>query len=279
MKVSVILSTYNSPEWLGKVVLGYSVQTHRDFELIIADDGSTQETTLLIHRLRKQTGLTINHVWHEDCGFRKCTILNKAILASSCEYLVFSDGDCIPRWDFVATHVEFAQQGYLLSGGAVRLPMALSKQIAAEDILSRRVTDLRWLAAHGLLDPKRLLKTVEVRGLTRLLDALTTTQATWNGGNASTWKSEILRVNGYDERMEHGGLDRELGDRLVNAGLKCKQIRHRAVCLHLDHGRPYAREDALRRNLAIRQETQCSKAVWTPYGIDRHLGEVRRRAA
>lgn len=96
MRVSVILSTYNAPEWLEKVVWGYSVQSRRDFDVLVADDGSTYETSLLVHRLRRQTGLNIHHVWHEDRGFRKCTILNRAIEAATGDYLIFSDGDCIP---------------------------------------------------------------------------------------------------------------------------------------------------------------------------------------
>ncbi|MDX5328696.1 MAG: glycosyltransferase, partial [Marinobacter sp.] len=76
----MIISTYNSPEWLEKVLWGYSAQTHKDFEIIIADDGSKDETRQLIDRMRDETGLTITHVWQEDDGFQKCRILNKAVL-------------------------------------------------------------------------------------------------------------------------------------------------------------------------------------------------------
>ena len=100
MNLSVIISTYNSPQWLEKVLWGYSVQTHHRFELIIADDGSTAETRELVDRMRADTGLTIKHVWQEDDGFRKCRILNKAVLEADADYLVFTDGDCIPRNDF-----------------------------------------------------------------------------------------------------------------------------------------------------------------------------------
>jgi glycosyltransferase involved in cell wall biosynthesis len=269
MRTSVIVSTYNAPEWLEKVVWGFAVQSRRDFELIIADDGSTEATALLIQDLAEQTGLEIGHVWHEDRGFRKCAILNKAIERARADYLVFSDGDCIPRWDFVETHLRFARPGVLLSGGAVRLPMALSESITVDDVVSRRATDLRWLIAHGMPLSPKLLKLAARPMFSRLLDTLTTTRATWNGGNASAWKSDVLRVNGYDERMGHGGLDRELGERLVNAGVRSKQLRYRAVCVHLDHARGYARPDALERNLAIRHETRNSKSSWTPYGIEK----------
>lgn len=96
MKLSVIITTYNSPVWLEKVLWGYSVQTHKDFEIVIGDDGSRDDTRETIDRLRKETGLTIKHIWQEDKGFRKCRILNKAILQADAPYLVFTDGDCIP---------------------------------------------------------------------------------------------------------------------------------------------------------------------------------------
>ncbi len=150
MRISVIISTYNQPAWLEKSIWGFAAQTHRDFELVIADDGSTEETRKLIDRLQGETSLSIRHVWHEDRGFRKCTILNRATIAAEAEYLVFTDGDCIPRRDYLAQHARFAEPGYYLSGGIVRLPMALSRLISNDDIVAGRAHDLAWLRAQGL---------------------------------------------------------------------------------------------------------------------------------
>ena len=269
MRVSVIMSTYNAPDWLEKVLWGFSIQNHRHFEILVADDGSTEETTHRIGRMRRETGMTIRHIWHEDRGFRKCAILNKAIRAAQADYLVFTDGDCIPRWDFLWQHVRLARPGWMLSGGAVRLPMELSHLIAKEDILCRRATDPKWLLDNGLGRNKKLRMLTCGPRLAAFLDGITTTRATWNGGNSSAWKSDILRVNGYDERMEHGGLDRELGERLMNAGLRARQLRHRAVCVHLDHARGYANQEALSRNLVIRDNTRRQSVVRTPHGIQK----------
>jgi glycosyltransferase involved in cell wall biosynthesis len=271
MRVSVILSTYNAAPWLEKAILGYACQTHRNFELLVADDGSTDETAACIERLRRETGLALRHVWHADRGFRKCTILNKAVAASSADYLVFSDGDCIPRRDFLAAHITLAKPGRFLSGGTVRLPLPLSQRITAHDVLGGRATGPAWLLAHGLGWNKRLRMLTCGLGLAAFLDAVTTTRATWNGCNASGWKADLLRVNGFDERMEWGGEDRELGERLVNAGVRGRQVRHRAVCVHLDHARPYVRTEALAFNRAIREETRRSRSTWTPYGIEQPL--------
>ena len=102
MKISVIITTYNAEKWLQKVLLGYSVQTEDDFEIIIADDGSTSKTKELLDTFTSKFKYPIIHVWHEDDGFQKSTILNKAFLQSNSDYLLFPDGDCIPRQDFVA---------------------------------------------------------------------------------------------------------------------------------------------------------------------------------
>ena len=269
MRVSVILSTYNAPDWLEKVLWGYSAQSFREFEILIADDGSNDDTPERIESMRKATGMTIHHVWHEKSGFRKCTILNKAIDQASGDYLVFSDGDCVPRHDFMRQHVRLARPNALLSGGAVRLPMDLSHLISKDDILSRRFTSPWWLLRHGLGRNKKFRMLLCGSFTGTIADVFTTTRATWNGGNASAWKSDILRVNGYDERMEHGGLDREMGERLVNAGIKPRQIRHRAICLHLEHARGYVNQKARERNHEIRRITREERITHTPYGIRR----------
>src|SRR5262245_45811163 len=215
MRLSVILSTYNQPAWLEKVILGYAAQTHQDFELVIADDGSDDATHRVIDHLRDETGLTIRHVWHEDLGFRKCTILNRAIVESTADYLVFSDGDCVPRHNFLATHVRHARPGRFLSGGYFKLPMNVSHAITNDDVLFQRVTEARWLRKRGLPRSRKLLK-LTAGPLGGLFDFATTTCATWNGHNSSGWKADIVRVNGFDERMEWGAEDREMGERLMN---------------------------------------------------------------
>ena len=267
MRISVILSTYNQPRWLEKSIWGYAVQSHRDFELLVADDGSTDDTRRVIDRLKHETGLRIKHVWHEDRGFRKCTILNAAIVEASGDYLVFSDGDCIPRWDFLATHARHARPGSFLSGGYFKLPLELSQKIASGDIVHRRVTSAAWLRAHGLRWSPKTLKVSAGPRLSKWLDLVTTTKATWNGHNSSGWKADIARVNGFDERMEWGGEDREMGERLMNLGIRGTRIRYQAICVHLDHARGYVRQEALERNLEIRRQTRTTRATWTAHGI------------
>lgn len=267
MFVSVILSTYESPDWLTKVIWGYAAQTHRQFELVIADDGSSPGTAQRIEKLRRATQLSLHHVWQVKQGFGKCRILNRAIRAAAADYLVFSDGDCIPRADFLAQHVRLAAPGRMLSGGMFRLPRALSERISVDDIFSGRFTDVRWLIRRGHMRNHKLLLLTPRGRVATLFDKLTTTRATFNGHNASVWKNDVLRVNGFDERLGYGGLDREMGERLVNAGVRPMQIRHRAVCVHLDHPRNYVDPAVVANNHKIRAENRRINAQWTPYGI------------
>jgi glycosyltransferase involved in cell wall biosynthesis len=265
--ISVIFTTYNSLDWLEKVIWGFSCQTLQPDEIIIADDGSTDETRVRIDQLRTATKLNIIHVWHEDEGFRKTLILNKAIVASTGDYLIFTDGDCVPRNDFVATHMHYAESGYLLSGGYFKLPMQASSAISKGDVLSGSCFDVDWLKKHGLQKTYKTVK-LSARGWQkRLFNAMTPTGATWNGHNASGWRSDIIATNGFDTRMQYGGEDRELGERMFNMGIKAKQIRYSAVCIHLDHARSYITQDALDKNRTIRDATHKNKSTRTEFGI------------
>lgn len=274
-RVSVVLSTYNSPDWLEKTLHGYAVQTFSDFEVIVADDGSTQETTLLLERLKRQLGLNLCHEWQPDEGFRKTRIMNRAIEAARGEYLVFSDGDCVPRRDFVEVHAAFAEPGRFLSGGCLRLPLPLSQQLEHDDIAIGRAFHPRWLRERGVPGEFRFRAMARGAKISALANRLTTTRPTWNGHNASGWREDLVRVNGFDERMGYGGEDRELGERLMNAGLRPRQVRFSAICLHLDHSRGYVSQEQWDRNNQIRRQTRDVRAVWTDYGIQQASIEPR----
>lgn len=266
-KISVIVSTYNAEEWLEKVLWGFNCQIFKDFEVVIADDGSGLGTKGLIEKLSKKVFYPLIHVWHEDDGFQKSKILNKAIAACNADYIIMTDGDCIPREDFVHVHYINKEPGYFISGGYYMLPMNISKAIDLGDIEKQRCFNINWLKEKGIPKTFKNNKLTASGFISKLLNTITPTNASWNGHNSSGWKKDILNVNGFDERMQYGGQDRELGERLVNYGIRSKQLRYSAVCVHLDHKRGYKTPESIAKNLAIRKETKASKAVWTFYGI------------
>ncbi len=269
--VTVILSTYNSPDYLEKVLWGYACQTDRDFDIVVADDGSSAETAARIDTLRGATGLELRHVWQEDRGFRKCRILNEAIRDAPGEYLILSDGDCVPRRDFVAVHRRLAARGRFLSGGYLKLPAEASAAVSRESVESGSAFDIRWLEQRGLRRSKRTLKLTAEGRLAAVLDAVVPTPATWNGHNSSAWKVDVVAVNGFDERMGYGGEDGEMGDRLRNRGVRPRRIRYRAKCLHLHHSRGYVTAEMLERNRSIRAETRRRRRTFTPCGMERSV--------
>ncbi|MBC7524975.1 MAG: glycosyltransferase family 2 protein [Flavobacterium sp.] len=267
--ISIIISTYNSPEWLAKVLYGYNTQTFRNFEVIIADDGSDKRTLECLEQIKKELFFPIIHVWHEDNGFQKTVILNKAILASTTDYILMTDGDCIPREDFVEQHIKFREENHFISGGYFKLPMDLSNKIDKNDIYSGKCFELNWLKKNGIKISFKNNKIIANGIKSWFLNFVTPTTPSWNGHNASGWKSDFLAVNGFDERMQYGGEDREFGERLVNNGVKAKQIRYSTVCIHLDHARGYVKPEMIQKNIQIRKETKEFKKTWTEYGIQK----------
>jgi glycosyltransferase involved in cell wall biosynthesis len=269
--VAVILSTYNAPEWLALTLHGYVHQTDADFQIVIADDGSNDATRKLVEEFQATTSLNIKHVWHPDDGFQKCLILNKAIQAADADYLILSDGDCIPRNDFIAVHKAEAEEGYFLSGGYFKLPFKTSHQVTPEIIEAGACFASRWLTSNGVRRNLKLLKLTQSKILRALCNGTTPTKRTWNGHNASCFKKDALKVNGFDERMRYGGQDVEFGFRLKNSGLRAKQIRYSAICVHLEHERGYCNASDLALNMQIRKATLSEQPLTTAFGIQKEI--------
>ncbi len=277
--ISVVVSTYNAEDWLRKVLAGYARQAHRDFEVIVADDGSRRATAELVAQLAADYPVPLRHLWHEDDGYRRQEILNKAIPLAAHDYVLFTDGDCIPRSDFLAVHARLAEPGRFLSGGYCKLGMALSTRISLDDIASGRCFEPAWVRSHERLGGSNRRKLGAGPLAARVLDAITTAGATFNNCNSSAWKADLLAVNGYDERMKYGGADRELGERLERHGIRGKQVRHRAVCVHLDHARGYKTEASMQANRAIRVQAREARLRWTPHGIEKPCGGTGQLAS
>ena len=264
---SVIISTYNQPEWLAFVLHSYSIQTVNNFEIIVADDGSDKRTKTLVEQFSAQTKIKLIHVWQEDDGFQKTKILNKAIVASNSEYLIFTDGDCIARNDFVETHLNLRRKKCALSGGYFKLDESVSNTITNEIISEQDCFNTDWLLKHGQSKSFKLNKLSASKIKAKFLNTVTPTKATFDGMNVSCFKADIVSVNGFDERLQYGGEDREVGERMMNNGIQFLQIRYSAICVHLFHERPYKNEEILKKNNAIRKETKQNKARFTDFGI------------
>lgn len=266
--LAVILSTYNWPSALERVLWAYAGQTRKDFQLVVADDGSGPETADVIARVRDATKLDIVHVWHEDRGFRKSEILNRAIVAADGDYLIFSDGDTIPSPRLVELHGRFAEPGRFLAGAYVKLNARASDAITVDVVREGKATSLPWLVRHGYRPGKRVLRWAGPGPVGWLLDHTTPTPARWHGNNASTWRKHIVEANGFDMEMGYGGQDAALGDRLENLGVRPKRIRHRVPAVHLWHERPWRDPEGMRRNMDIRRRIRERGEVRATRGIE-----------
>lgn len=264
---SVIISTYNTPSSLEKSIWGYQSQTFTDFEIIIADDGSTQETADLVQTFKDQ-GMCITHLWQEDQGFRKNRILNQAIVAARSPYCIFTDGDCIPRFDLIESHARLRRKNqFLVAGSHVSLPKKFHEQIGKNDICSSDVFQKQWLEAQGHHSRKNLFR-ISVHPLIRpILDRVTHRAGVFTGNGSSVWRADAMAVNGFDERLGYGGEDKDFGLRLISAGIQSRMSKFSLISLHLDHPKPYLDVNVIAKNKAHLQQIKKDKTKWTDYGI------------
>jgi glycosyltransferase involved in cell wall biosynthesis len=268
MKASVIFTTYNQPDWLEKTFWGFYCQSEKDFEVVVADDGSNHATRCLVEQLRAQAPFPVKYIWQPDEGFRKCAILNKAILQASSDYLIFTDGDCIPRADFVEEHLRCKRPGHYLSGGYFKLPRSVSAAITQQDVEEQRVFDLDWLKAQGVALGKRALKMRLAQSqFGAFFNAILPTKSSFNGHNASCYKTDAIKVNGFNEAMEYGGLDIEFGVRLRNSGVQPRLVRYSTVTMHLDHDRAYATPEMRARSAAVKANTKAKRLAYCEQGL------------
>ena len=266
MKLSVILGMDRDSECIERVLWGYFRQSHRDFEILIADDGSAGDLEPQLARWRCDTGLSVASLCDESQPPHRAAAVNQAIQRAKGTYLVFSYAHCIPRWDFLQAHARLARRGQYIVGGNLTLPPDLSRGITKEDVVSGRATDFRWLNAGGLAESGARILQYDPHWA-RLWDFIAGTRVEWSSANASCWKADLIEANGLDERVEYVASDQELGQRLRNGGIRGRQGRHRAVCLQLHHPRLHLRREVAERGWELFGQVQRSRASWTSYGI------------
>lgn len=231
MKIEVILAAYNRADFTRLTLDGYGRQHDTDFAVAIADDGSTDETRALIERYRGR--LAIRHLWQEDTGFRKARIVNRAIATSAADYLILSDNDCIPGRHFVGDHRQAARPGSFVTGRRVDLgPRPTAELLAAKSPDPER---LPWLLRHAL---RGNLKRFE-----KALRPPAWVQRVWSGkqigalgANLAVWRTDLLRINGFDEDFQgYGQEEVDLEWRLLAAGVARRSLLGRGVLFHLHH--------------------------------------------
>ena len=239
LKLCVIVTTYNQPAHLDRCLQSLACQTVRDFEVVVADDGSGPETAKVINDWKIRIEQPVTHVWQPDLGFRKTRILNKAMAATGADYLVFLDGDCLAQPDFLAVHLGQARAGHYLAGSCIRLDRRMNQKIDRETIRSGKAFSHSWLIANCRCVNRRHLRLSLARPVRNWLNTHTTTAPHWIGLNSSCFRADALSINGFDNRFSYGFEDADFGNRLENHGVVGINVRWTANVLHLYHERPY----------------------------------------
>lgn len=232
--VSVVVSTYNRPKALHLVLDGLSRQKLRPSQIVIGDDGSRSETAYVIEGWRSR-GLPVEHCWHEDLGFRKTIILNRALQRVKNPYTIFLDGDCIPLDHFVEDHIVFSGHGRLLAGSRILASEAFTHELesGAENCLGRPLR--YWLVKKTMSATNRWMPRVRFPdGPWRNIRALD-----WRavrGCNFSAPTRDLIATGGFDEKiLGWGREDSELAVRLINSGVRVKLLGYAGLVLHLWH--------------------------------------------
>ncbi|MBE1162314.1 glycosyltransferase family 2 protein [Dyella acidiphila] len=271
-KVSLIVITYNWPQALKQVLLSVAAQTRLPDEVIVADDGSTEDTRQLVASMAAAFPVPLRHIWQEDLGFRAARCRNRGIAASHGDYIVLIDGDMVLHPAFIADHLMLAEPGYFLQGGRFKTSARETERLLADG----RPVFAPWADADfQVFDGIRRLYAFRAPGLARWKAKAR------NGGrvmscNMSFWREDLWRVNGFDERMEgYGAEDRELVARLENAGLRRRQLKWCALAAHLEH-KTRAQVDVNDMSLPnnrVYRATITERITRCELGIDRHLGD------
>jgi glycosyltransferase involved in cell wall biosynthesis len=265
--VSLIVSFYNKVDYLKRILAALERQSFRDFEVIIADDGSTQDVVAEVIRLQDVSPIPIQHVWHEDIGFRKTTILNAAIMASRSGYLIFMDGDCIPHSKFIEEHYANREPTTVLAGRRANLSKKLADLLTEENIRSGIMDqgfELKVLLDGIFGSSSHTIKGtyVSTPWLRRFLNRKVTGVL---GSNFSIHKSDMLEINGFDERYKAPavGEDTDIEARLRWNNVRVKMVKNMAVQYHFDH--PKLKRSQV--NEDIFKEVLRERKAYTPFGI------------
>jgi len=265
-QISVIISVYNRFDYLQLVFAGLERQSLLNFEVILADDGSDNQFVDGLNNIIPSLPFHINHIWHEDKGFRKNKILNKAVVAANSDHLVFMDGDCVPHSEFLNEHFKYRKKNICLTGRRVNLSEKITRRLSPGIVKKGYLENQTMhLIFDGLFGKSAYVEKgfyVESKFLRNLLNRKIRGLL---GCNFSIYKEDLLQINGFDERYEAPsiGEDSDIQYRLELAGTKIKSLNNIAVQYHLYH----KLQERLQVNLDLFNKIKEEKLAFTPYGI------------
>ena len=260
--ISLIISTYNNPRFLELVLISVLKQKLLPQEVVIADDGSREETKELIEIYKKIFPIPLLHVWHEDKGYRLSSIKNKAVAIAASEYVIFIDGDLLLHPLFIFDYQKSIHRGYILVASRAFLSKSFTQVL-----LNQKSCFVKF---HRGNFEQNMASAVRIPWLHHLIKGSTTYKGA-RGGLMGFFKKDYVSVNGLDEAfIGWGREDSDLFVRLLNSGIKRKNIKFAAITYHLWH--PILSRDSLSTNDALLQKSIDAQSKWCKKGVDQYLG-------
>jgi glycosyltransferase involved in cell wall biosynthesis len=265
--IGIIIPTYERAEALALVLDSLMAQTYRHFKVVVADDGSRIQTRKLVERVARDGHLPLTHIWQEDQGYRLAAIRNRAIAAIDTEYLIFIDGDCLARPNFVARHARLAERGWFVRGSRVSLGRTLTNEVLTRNARVHEWNTLRWLTQRLRRRADRFtpLLSVPLGPLRKILPHA------WDGAkgcNLAVWRDDALAINGFDESYKGWGAeDNDFVVRLIKRGIYRKDGRYAVPVLHLWHPQRTPESD----NYDRFAKRRAGLGSWIERGINQYL--------
>lgn len=242
MKTAVVITTYNNPRLLGICLKSLTLQTVCDFDVYVADDGSTVETRLKIESFRGMLPGLLEHIWHEDKGYRKAEINNLAFKRlSAYDVVICIDHDVLLNRHFVEDHVNQHryQKNLLFMGRRVDLGPELSVKISEDNVSDYNDgINVSLIRSQMNDDSRNVFRSIRIapgclRSLLkrdRVFDLL--------GSNFSISRELLFRLNGFNEDLKsYWGEDGDLFIRARNSGARLRGSKSIAIQLHVWHKR------------------------------------------
>ncbi|MDN5125821.1 glycosyltransferase [Aliarcobacter butzleri] len=263
-KCSIIISVYKDTDSLDLILESLCNQTIIPDEIIISEDGNSIEMSDYVKVAKeKYKKLDINHLFQEDIGWRKNIALNRAILASKYEYLIFIDGDCVPFDDFIENHLGQATKRIVLAGKRVELGENITREIRSKKLTVSKLTNNYWLYVIKLINDKtRHLEDILHISYKSFLSPYIKKEVNYIiGCNWSAFKEDILEINGFDETytLPSVGEDVDLGWRFRGLGIELKSCRYNANLVHLYHKKRFDSSQGIINNAILKKNFDANK--------------------
>ncbi|MCT7562107.1 glycosyltransferase [Aliarcobacter butzleri] len=263
-KCSIIISVYKDTDSLDLILESLCNQTIIPDEIIISEDGNSIEMSDYVKVAKeKYKKLDINHLFQEDIGWRKNIALNRAIIASKYEYLIFIDGDCVPFDDFIENHLGQATKRIVLAGKRVELGENITREIRSKKLTVSKLTNNYWLYVIKLINDKtRHLEDILHISYKSFLSPYIKKEVNYIiGCNWSAFKEDILEINGFDETytLPSVGEDVDLGWRFRGLGIELKSCRYNANLVHLYHKKRFDSSQGIINNAILKKNFDANK--------------------